>query len=622
MGKGLETRKYVVKLMIFAVLLNFSFPISKAILDFSNIFALNMYGSMTNYRYKDNAQKGVLWDDYGISYELMKIIGLQEPVLKSGDVNPNTPILSGIDGTFTILALIVMIMALAVVFAQATALFMTRTLLMLFAIITSPIMFMGGILPPNPYLNIDSLVDWWIKKFVGGAFLAPIMMLNLAISLQIMKFAMGLTSNAKIVPTGDSFIKIVMMILSILAFQKTVEYSAKMLDGIGEKAAAIGGRIGGKMMSAGVARPAAFATRRAASLAGKMGGWVSDKTGIGRAANNLAGQDNTIGRMARSALKTIDTGSQSVRNSSMNVLGGAVKMASFGKIDNIVTEQGGINRDEAEKEKDRAESAKMSADNTVVSQGRASDKAAKTSNEAFEKAQRLDAESKEHEEDASKKTLVLEDLEKEKLIKETEIEELENHKKDIENSSEYKSKLKKHQLEGLALVEPMRDALWRNDQKAVKEIQNKQDQLDKDLYEYKEDVGLINIGNTLSDNFNKLDQITKSIAKINKERDVVIKAAEQARAKSENSFDAAVEASKASVVATTASDEAKAKSVAMEAPLAQMREAFKKYESADKAADTNSLSAQALLKIVTEKPKKDDVMTQILKTLKKKDLKS
>ena len=622
MGKGLETRKYVVKLMIFAVLLNFSFPISKAILDFSNIFALNMYGSMTNYRYKDNAQKGVLWDDYGISYELMKIIGLQEPVSKSGDINPNTPILSGIDGTFTILALIVMIMALGVVFAQATALFMTRTLLMLFAIITSPIMFMGGILPPNPYLNIDSLVDWWIKKFVGGAFLAPIMMLNLAISLQIMKFAMGLTSNAKIVPTGDSFIKIVMMILSILAFQKTVEYSAKMLDGIGEKAAAIGGRIGGKMMSAGVARPAAFATRRAASLAGKMGGWVSDKTGIGRAANNLAGQDNTIGRMARSALKTIDTGSQSVRNSSMNVLGGATKMASFGKIDNIVTEQGGINRDEAEKEKDRAESAKMSADNTAVSQGRASDKAAKISNKAFAKSEELKQESSAHTENADQKEKELIDLEKEELIKEREIKELEDQKEEIESSSEYKSKLRTHQLESLALVEPKKDALWSNDQKAVKEIQNKQDQLDKDLYKYKEDVGLINIGNTLSDNFNKLDQITKSIAKINKERDVVIKAAEQARAKSDESLYAGIDAAGDSIAAAEQAKEAEAKSDALAPDVNKYRDAFKKYESADKAADTNSLSAQALLKIVTEKPKKDDVMTQILKTLKKKDLKS
>ena len=412
------------------------------------------------------------------------------------------------------------------------------------------------------------------------------------------------------------------MVLSILAFQKTVEYSAKMLDGIGEKAAAIGGRIGGKMMSAGVARPAAFATRRAASLAGKVGGWVSDKTGIGRAANSLAGQNNPIGRMTRSALKTIDTGSQAVRNSSMNALGGAVKMASMGKIDNIVTGQGGINRDEAEKEKDRAESAKMRADNTAVSQGRASDKAAKISNKAFEKAQKLDVESKEHKENANQKEKELVDLETKSEEINANIASLEHQRDAIENSDEYKSKIKNHKLEGLAQVEPMRDALWRNDQKAVKEIQGKQDQLDKDLYKYKEDVGLINIGNTLSDNFNKLDQITKSITKINKEKDVAIKAAEQARAKSENSFDVAVEASKASVVAATVSDEAKAKSTVMEAPLAQMREAFKRYESADRAADTNSLSAQALLKIMTEKPKKDDVMTQILKTLKKKDLKS
>ncbi len=617
MDKGLETRKYIVKLIIFAALLNFSFPISKAVLDFSNIFALNMYGAMTDYRYKDNANKGVLWDDYGISFELMKIIGLQDPILKSGDVNPDTPLLSGIDGTFTMLALVVMIMALGVVFAQATAVFMTRTALMFLAIITSPIMFMGGILPPNNFFNMDSLVDWWIKKFVGGAFLAPVMMVNLAIALQIMKFAMGLTSNAKVLPTGDSLIKIVMIVLSIVVFQKAVEYSAKMLDGLGEKAAAIGGKLGGKMMSSGVARPAAFAGRKTAEYAGRGATWLADKTGTSRALTNVAGRDNAAGKMARAALKTIDTGSNAARNSSMNVLGGAVQMASFGKIDNIVVPQGGINRDRIEKEKDIAEAAKSKSDYEAATQNAIANSQAKESNKRFGISKEQQNESETHNKIVETKDEKISLLEIDKDTEEKKVEALEQEKTNIEQSDGFKSAVKKHQLEGLALVEPRRDALWTNNQRAVKEIQKEQDQIDRDLHEYKEDTGLNEINKELSETYGKLDVITKNINKEIISREKVIQTSIELKEASERNFAESMQASQASVRAADASTEAGERSATMAAPLAQMRKAFKEYEEADKVADVNSLSAGAILKVLTEKPKKVDTMTQILETLKK-----
>ena len=612
-GKGVEVRKYIVKILIFAVMINFSFPISKAILDFSNIFALNIYGSVTDYKYKENAKNGVLWDDYGLSYQIAQVIGLQEPVTQSGDVNPNTSVLTGIDGTFTILGLIVMIMALAVVFAQATALFMTRTALMFLAIITSPIMFMGGILPGNSPINIA--IDWWIKKFFGGAFLAPVMIINLALALQMMRFTMSLPASAGFLPGGDSLIKLVMMMLTIVIFQKAVEYSAKMLDGIGEKAAAIGGRVGGKMMSAGFARPAAAITRstlgRGVSAlmdrSTKSGGWLSQ----------TSTRNGPIGNMARATLKTIDTGNQRLRNSSMNALGGAVKMASFGKIDNIVTEQGGIERDILEKEKNQVERQQRVEDNKAARNATLAEKTAKDSNEAFDKAERLKAESKEHEEDADKKTLVLEDLETERKGKLIEIEELENRKENIKSSPAYVIKMADHQKAKTLLESQNTKALWENDTEAIKKIKEEKKKLDAALLLYQDEAGIVEINKDLSEDYTRLDKINKSIAKINKEKVAVTKMAEQARAKSEKSHYAGIDAAGASIAAAEQAVEAKARSEALAPDVNRYREAFKVYATADKTADRNSLSPEALLGVAMTKPKKPDQMTQILEAIKK-----
>ena len=346
-GKGLETRKYLVKLVLFAILLNFSFPISKAVLDFTNIFALNIYGGITatddgQYKFLNlSTLYGALGDNAGISNQLMQVIGLQSPAAVAGDIDqsPSTSLkaASGISDTASMLSLIIMAAAVAIVFAQATMVFVSRTVLMFFCIITSPIMFMGGILPPNSFFNLDDWVSNWTKKFFGGAFMAPVMMVNLWLAIEVMKFTKNLVE-------GNALVKFVLTIITIVVFQKAVEYSVIMVDGIGEKAAALGGKIGGKMMSGLASRPAAFAMRntvnRGASAvmtrATREGGWLhrqSEKSGA-------------FGRLANSTLKSVDNVNKKVRGSSGNVLGSTVAAASFGKINNLVADQGGLDRDD------------------------------------------------------------------------------------------------------------------------------------------------------------------------------------------------------------------------------------------------------------------------------------
>lgn len=318
-SEGIGARKYITKLIMFAILMNFSYPITKSVIDFTNVFALNVYGMATsqdgvNYNYQGNpANKGWLINDYGFSYQFMQLLGIQRvnDDLSSIDIS-NTAGgkvvqkgIAGVNSSGSMLVLVLITAASAIIFAQAAMVFLTRTVLMFICIISSPIMFLGGILPPNKYFNIDDWVNTWMKRFVAGALVAPVMIICVWISMRLISFTMGISND----PSTPA--QMFLMVLSLLAFQKLIGFSASMLDDLGEKAAAIGGKLGGRMMNA----------------TGRMGAGITRNTigrGLGKMLPNeatrtwlKAGADNGS-RMAKMALTSTDYARDKLRSASFN----------------------------------------------------------------------------------------------------------------------------------------------------------------------------------------------------------------------------------------------------------------------------------------------------------------
>ena len=599
-GKGLETRKYLVKLVLFAILLNFSFPISKAVLDFTNIFALNIYGGMTatnDGQYKflnlDSVYGSALGDNVGISYQLMQIIGLQTSIVAAGDIDQDAATSlkasSGISDTANMLVLIVMTAAVAIVFAQATMVFVSRTVLMFFCIITSPVMFMGGILPPNSFFNLDDWVTNWTKKFFGGAFMAPVMMVNLWLAIEVMKFTKNLIA-------GNALIKIVLMVITVVVFQKAVEYSAKMVDGIGEKAAAIGGKIGGKMMSGLASRPAAFAMRntvnRAASWglgkATKEGGWLhrqSEKSGA-------------FGRLANSTLKSVDNVNSKVRGSSGNVLGAVVSATSFGKINNLVADEGGLDRDNEAIDILKADNQKAKVERQQKKDQKEGEKQIKESTNKDDESKYL---SRRSDEVAGKVTDAggfaeqKDNLEKDLNKITAQIDEFKKGNKKDDNGNYTRDELAKFKNRKTTLSARLDLAVSHGDKDLISELHKeiKQNKVDSD--DYKENIGLADLKK-------KEVKHLESLAKIEEEIEIAHNASANLRSQSQN---AAIDSRNAELAGTQ-----KLASAAMAtAPIAILRSSIDQaravYDAKYKALDTathkvNQVTARELGSLALE----------------------
>ena len=590
--RKIEFSKYLVKVLIFAVFINFSYPISKAIIDVSNVAALNIYGGITNYKFRDNAHIGRVLDDYGLSYELMQVLGIQNPIAASGDIEKSKKVIEGVDGVTTILGLVMLVCAMAVVFAQAFMLFATRMAMIFLCIITSPIMFMGGILPPNPVFNIDDWVERWLKAFFGSAFFAPILMIAIGLAIELMKFTMSLGKGTTGLGVTDSLLQLILMVICIVIFQKSVEYSATLMDGVGQRAAAIGARIGGKMMSTGIARPAAAITRNTvgrglsalANRGSKEGGWL-DRTAKG---GGFVG-----GGLAKFALKNIKGFDEGVRNSSMDVMGRGTALMSLGTVNNIRANQGSLVRDDERIENFKNRKAEKEEKARAAKAKSGAEEASKKASERSEMANTYD----------NITEMFGEDLEKIKTESAAEMQkikdELDTIKKraNLIETGKVRDRDNNITSEKLQTLRNMRQTLKREMDEAVARgdtvtADGKRKQLEQtnQVYEeYREQIGLKELERGESDAKNRLDDLGKRTAtEITETEEAIVDSKRIAEEERAGSVEAYNKSNMLGAEAETRNENA--------GTLKAAREAYKaKYKAGDDAENAvNSLSPRAI----------------------------
>ncbi len=350
-----NTRRWLVNLILAALLVNFSLFITKFAVDVSNQLATEI--AVNGFLKDDSVSPGsdtIAPYQVNMAGDIMNRLGISKAWdWQSGQNQSN-------DGQPYSIAYIVangvMFLVAAFVFAAGGLLLMIRFVVLCLFMIISPLMFIGWILPPLG----DTVSKYW-KMFLSRAFFAPIYFLFLYFSLRILdtmrqssllkggdagKQTTSISANygsdvanasgatdATLVPFF--IVACVFMIASLVAANKLGADGAGHAVSMGKKTSQWAGRSlkkGAGTMSFGTA------------------GMVGRNT-VGRAAYAYSNSDKAKERASRSAFgRAMLRGSQSVAGKSFDArqVGGLGKSAGIG-----TGKKGGYSKAEKDRQKKR-----------------------------------------------------------------------------------------------------------------------------------------------------------------------------------------------------------------------------------------------------------------------------
>ncbi len=181
----LQTDKYgiqkiITKVVIAALLLNFSLFFTKVIVDLSNILALQFYSRILDASAKAGGNPGSI--DSGLSAGLLNQIGLQK--IWTGTPKGTNATAAEFGAGITPYQLIsvsifgsIFILVFSFVLFMATIQFVLRTIVLIFLMITSPIGFIGGAIP-----GLDKQSGEWWSRLKNNAVFAPAYMAVMYVS--------------------------------------------------------------------------------------------------------------------------------------------------------------------------------------------------------------------------------------------------------------------------------------------------------------------------------------------------------------------------------------------------------------------------------------------------------
>lgn len=176
-----NTRRWLVNLIIAAILINFSLLITKTVVDFSNQIATQVaISGFPESRQVDsdwggeNGQPGKVWRVDLASYTI-SLMGIRD--LMNCKAAGTTGACAG--GWGYIFGTAIFFLITAFVLAAGAFMLLTRFVVLTFFLLVSPFMFISWILPPVS----DTMYKYW-RAFLARAFFAPVYFLFLYFSLE------------------------------------------------------------------------------------------------------------------------------------------------------------------------------------------------------------------------------------------------------------------------------------------------------------------------------------------------------------------------------------------------------------------------------------------------------
>ena len=307
-SEELDFKKSLIKIIIFAVFVNFSFAFSKFAIDISNFISLSIRGGITGY--SPSAK---------LSDILINYTGISSLVTEVASFTPRN--FTGYTNWTTMALAIVFLAATFFVFLYAAIMILLRAIVLLVCVIFSPLMFLT-----TSFKSMEKINQLWRDNFIGQLLFGPVLMLGLWVSFGFLKATKEISGGADITSIQNAAGAVngsASMILAILALLLAVFAANKVSTGLG---GAIGGFVGSGMKNIGLGVAtggAGFAIRGVAGRAGAAiasSKWLKDKaqngnfisrrvaSGMSLAGDKMANAKVTIG--GKSSMSTADKNNQ------------------------------------------------------------------------------------------------------------------------------------------------------------------------------------------------------------------------------------------------------------------------------------------------------------------------
>ncbi len=294
-NEGYGIKKLLGKVIVGAMLINFSLFFTQAMIDASNIFALQFYHKIVADAKGANTTSGngANNSDYdsGISAAFVNAMGLQQIYFlgsgtaegsvqaNAGDENLSNTKLGLNAGNLILVSLggTVLVLITAFVFFAGAFMLLARTVVLIFLMILSPIAFMGNILPAlGKYTG-----EWW-SKLSSNLLFAPVYMMLLYLVINMVTgstfkklgggngtFADMFAGGKNWIPTVITFVVLIMMMVGCLMIAaKLGVYGGKWAESFGKGMAK---NLGMGLSGVGVAKWAGVGIGRGSA------GWAGDK---------------------------------------------------------------------------------------------------------------------------------------------------------------------------------------------------------------------------------------------------------------------------------------------------------------------------------------------------------
>ncbi len=313
LGRADTFARYIPWLLMFALFVNFSYPVARFAVDISNIVSLNIYAAAFSneaLNSTSNASAGAV---------IMNRLGLSSLVMGATYVegSAGANIIKDINTLPAALLVVVFILYAAYVFFMATAILVMRTAALVFLIIASPFLFIDSVLPV-----LGDKAQQIRKIFFEQLAVGPVFMLLIALTTKFMLvFSEGplkAYANSSLEVNGGGvgvFFNILMMIVML---HITLKITKHVSGSIGQMATDAMGKVGGFAMGAAGGGAGLLARNSLGRLAAKArdSKWVT---------NN---QDSLVGRRVYDMSNSLAKSSYDLRNSS--VIAGGMKRAGLG----------------------------------------------------------------------------------------------------------------------------------------------------------------------------------------------------------------------------------------------------------------------------------------------------
>lgn len=165
-----NTKRWLISLILAALLINFSLYITKVVIDFTNILATQIVYSGA-FPIKDG--------NVDISGAFMNSLGVQQ-LLGGGNLDPETIAGGGAYGY--IFGAAILFIVVGFVFAAGGVLLIIRYAILIVYMVLSPLMFLGWVFP-----QLQGYTNKYWQGFLGKAFFAPIYILLIYFSYIVVK---------------------------------------------------------------------------------------------------------------------------------------------------------------------------------------------------------------------------------------------------------------------------------------------------------------------------------------------------------------------------------------------------------------------------------------------------